>query len=432
MPASSGLIALGYVLLFLSSTLSSSAGVGGGLLNVAIIHGVQGYDIKSAAVLSLSAILGNTLVQLLINIRTRHPNCVSRMAVYWDMVVVMLPAQLAGANLGVIFADMVPTTVSYIAAILVLLIGGYFTVLKAFHLREMEDERAAKGNAQGSLASATSNPMSAVETNSVAEETGVAMRDSDDLHGKKGNHRMSIDELASGMSLSFDERDKSLEAISKTLQAPLVIPYRIIAVLAAVWLSYMVIYIVMESVPGCSASWGVTFAFIYIILAVVAPSVFKYLNSVQAANPESILPGDITWGPSAYVIPMVTFSIGVLTAILGFGGGELIGPYLLQLHVQPIVSTATSGMMSFLNTGLSLVHYGILGKVDYGPSGILVAIGAVAGLCGRLFSLFVVAKFDRASMLVFALVMVLFLSWIMYIVYLATEKADFTTDGFCS
>ena len=65
-----GLIAFGYVLLFFSNTLASSAGVGGGLLNVAILHSVQGYDLKDAVVLSLSAIMGNTLLQLIINIRT--------------------------------------------------------------------------------------------------------------------------------------------------------------------------------------------------------------------------------------------------------------------------------------------------------------------------------------------------------------------------
>mmetsp|Transcript_100274 Transcript_100274/g.196878 ORF Transcript_100274/g.196878 Transcript_100274/m.196878 type:complete len:122 (+) Transcript_100274:72-437(+) len=121
----------------------------------------------------------------------------------------------------------------------------------------------------------------------------------------------------------------------------------------------------------------------------------------------------------------------MLTALLGFGGGELIGPYLLHLKIQPLVSTATSGMMSFLNTALSLIHYAILGRVQYDKSAILFVLGMVAGLCGRLCSLFIVAKFDRASALVGALVTILAFSWVIYIVYVATGKLDFELAQLC-
>jgi hypothetical protein len=95
------------------------------------------------------------------------------------------------------------------------------------------------------------------------------------------------------------------------------------------------------------------------------------------------------------------------------------------------VSTSTSGMISFLNTTLSLIHYAILGKVNYIPSIGIFVIGATAGLCGRLFALFVVKHYDRASFLIGALVCILGLSFVVFILYLATGKIDFSFGELC-
>ena len=54
--------------------------------------------------------------------------------------------------------------------------------------------------------------------------------------------------------------------------------------------------------------------------------------------------------------------IGVLSSLLGIGGGELMGPLMLHLKVLATVSPATTSMMSFLNTSSSIVHYMTLGK----------------------------------------------------------------------
>lgn len=421
------MMALGYILLFGSNTLSSSAGVGGGLLNVAIIHSVQGYDIKSSVVLSLSAIMGNTLLQMLINSRTRHPTKKERSAIYWDVIAVMLPAELAGSNLGVILSDIMPSTILYIGAIIVLMIGGMFSTKKAMHLYELENERMLKKGKQSATNGSVENPISAGNTTAAAViEDGQPK----EWFGES----LSIDHSHFQRSLSgagsVDITEDSIVDISAPLP-PLELPWSVIGVVAAVWLLYLVLYVVMTQVPGCSSSWGATLSFIYIILIIVAPLLFRFLEQQQAEYPETIVAGDIHWGPSAYVIPVVTFSIGLLTALLGFGGGELIGPYLLHLQIQPLVSTATSGMISFLNTTLSLIHYAILGKVHFGRSAILFCLGMVAGFCGRMCSLFVVAKFDRASILVFALVLVLGFSWVIYILYIATGKVSFELGQLC-
>ena len=409
-----GIIVGGYLVLFLSNTLSSSAGVGGGLLNVAIIHSILDHSFKEAVVLSLATILGNTLMQLAINVRARHPNKAKRSVIYWDMIAIMLPAELGGSNLGTVFADAMPPTLLYIGAILVLMLGGVFSLKKGLHLRELENDRRER-KSKSIDNTATTNPITTITST-------------------------SFDPLLSDGS-AFELPEPLLEAGLVDLSGanlngsnplpPMELPWTVICIVVAVWLCYLVLYIVMSLVPGCSMSWGLVMVFIYLILLVVVPGTFYFLMQQQSQYPKNIVLGDVHWTSSTFAVPMVTFSIGVLTAMLGFGGGELIGPYLLHLRIPPLVSTSTSGMISFLNTGLSLIHYGILGKVKFAESAVLFVIGMAAGLCGRLFSLAFVAKYDRASVLILTLVAVLGLSWIVYILYIATDTVSFAFEEVC-
>ena len=51
--------------------------------------------------------------------------------------------------------------------------------------------------------------------------------------------------------------------------------------------------------------------------------------------------------------------------LVGIGGGELMGPLFLTYHLLPPVSTATTSMMSLINTGNNIVHYAIAGESDF-------------------------------------------------------------------
>lgn len=322
---------------------------------------------------------------------------------------------------------------------MVLMLGGTFSLKKGLHLYELENQRHIGQKTTGEPEPATANPivMTASESSSMSsvpkrvvspalvEEAGVEAEPR-----KSEISRTSLTSLT-GAGVVDPSEDADVYKSDSTETPPLELPWFVIRVVCAVWLCYLVLYIVMSLVPGCSTGWGLVLVFIYLILLFEVPWAFRYLMQEQAAHPEEIVSGDVLWTASTFAVPVVTFSIGLLTALLGFGGGELIGPYLLHLHIPPLVSTSTSGMISFLNTGLSLIHYGILGKVQYAQSAVVFVIGMCAGLSGRLFSLAFVAKFDRASALIFTLVAVLGLSWIVYILYIATDKVSFEFDQLC-
>lgn len=399
-------------------------------MNVAIFHSILGEGFKDAVVLSLSTILGNTLVQMMINLQTRHPGNAKKSVIYWDMIAIMLPAELGGSNLGVLLSDIIPSTILYIGAIIVLMIGGIFSAKKGLHLHELETERNNK-KSKTIEDGGTTNPMSNSTSEAASPRSILSPLSVEELSEDLQPQPSTCSSKSGSMRFSAEALPNQTLAQASPLP-PLELPTTILGVITCVWMLYLVLYIVMGLVPGCSLGWGLVLMFIYLILIVEVPWAFQFLMAQQSKAPDAITPGEVSWNSSTFSIPVVTFCIGLLTALLGFGGGELIGPYLLHLHIQPLVSTSTSGMISFLNTGLSLFHYGILGKVKYDQSAGVFAIGLFGGLCGRLFSLWFVAKYDRASLLVGALVAVLGISWIVYIVYIATDKVSFDVDQLCS
>ena len=120
---------VGSVVLYLTSTLSAAAGVGGGALNVPIFYLIWGFTYRESVVMSLATLMGNYLCQVIINLPERHPIVRDRPLIYWDAVLVLLPAELGGANIGVILAAIFPDSLCVILGMIVLLIAGTCTSL---------------------------------------------------------------------------------------------------------------------------------------------------------------------------------------------------------------------------------------------------------------------------------------------------------------
>ena len=134
----------GVIILFVASILSSSAGLGGGTLNVPILINLLGFNYHEATILSLCTIMGNYTLQVLVNLDRPHPLALEssiryiKPLIFWEAVLIMSPAEVGGSNLGVILSSIVPPTVLYIIALFVLLIALFISVSKGITLRQSE------------------------------------------------------------------------------------------------------------------------------------------------------------------------------------------------------------------------------------------------------------------------------------------------------
>ena len=107
---SSPLFYAGCSVLFVCGTLAAAGGIGGGALNVPVLLVVFGYSYKEAIVLSLCAVAGNVLCQMVVNFKKSHPLDRSRPLIYYDACLMLLPAALGGNNIGSILSKVLPTS----------------------------------------------------------------------------------------------------------------------------------------------------------------------------------------------------------------------------------------------------------------------------------------------------------------------------------
>jgi uncharacterized membrane protein YfcA len=88
--------------------------------------------------------------------------------------------------------------------------------------------------------------------------------------------------------------------------------------------------------------------------------------------------------------------------------------------------------MSLLNTSSSVIHYLILGEVNWNYAPGVFFIGAAGGFSGRFTALYIAQIYSRPSFLVFFLFAVLVICFIIYVVYIFETTVDMTFGSLCS
>lgn len=285
------------------------------------------FSYNEAVVLSQCTVLGNYIIQSMINFRKRHPFEVSRPLIYWDVVLILLPAQIGGSTIGVIVEKVLPETLLLIIAIIVVFYAGGMTLQK-----------------------------------------GV-------IYWKK-----ETDEMSTKLMHSSDISETPSQDLLKVDNPPeFQIPYFTLKVLVASWFVYAALLVTTQvAVSTCSVGYILTLLSIYPLICCLIAWGVSYAAKRQREHPSSVLSGDISFKDISFVPPLLAFLIGIMCSLLGIGGGELMGPLLLSYQVISPVSTATTSMMSLATASSNILHYGILNEIDY-----RWAVGLfVAGLCG--------------------------------------------------
>ena len=133
-------VIIAVVVCYLAATLASAGGIGGGGLILPILLVVGDFDFEGAVILSMSAVFGNTLSQIIVNSIKRHPIEETRPLVDFDQVSILLPAQLAGANVGMQLSRALPSASLMIVAMVILIAASFKIFRKGIKLYKKETE----------------------------------------------------------------------------------------------------------------------------------------------------------------------------------------------------------------------------------------------------------------------------------------------------
>lgn len=499
----------GTLLLLACCIFSSAGGIGGGGLNVPVLLVVFGYDYKVAVALSLCAVLGNNISQCIINWRKSHPHMKKRPLIYWEAVLVLLPAQLGGSNIGAILGKLLPDAALLILAIVVLMYAIIKTGKKGRKLWRKESEaenrktrinsiyaienpitnsnhseKSLEGlnnlvignkiintpyandhsiptNNQPLLARASTLPTLSTETTS--KPTSETLKSSNSIDNPATNlsenliNSLTIDITEHPLTLAGEFMnplipDTKINPISTQPVTPTLIlremshsivsekeeeeildyPVLIMWVLIGIWAVYCIFFVAANvAVDNCSVGYfSLSFASYPFIIATIVWGI-RHIAKKQLESANSVIPGDINFNQLGFTPSIISGIIGILCALLGIGGGELMGPLLLSYHILPQVSSATTSMMSFLNTASNIIRFGIAGRIELELGFLMMVIGLVGGAIGRFTALYITQRYNRASLLVFLLVGVLTASVFLLIYDLIGRNGEFSIGVLC-
>ena len=132
----------GLVVFAVIKALSNIGGIGGGGVSIPIIMAFFYFTAKPAIAISSFAIFLTTIVRFIMNFKEKHPEKANVVSIDYDLVSIMMPTTLAGAQIGAIILIVMPDLFIQIILTIVL---GLLTVQSIYKAKEItQKENAAK------------------------------------------------------------------------------------------------------------------------------------------------------------------------------------------------------------------------------------------------------------------------------------------------
>ncbi len=99
---------VGLIVFSAIKALSNIAGIGGGGVSIPIIMSFFAFTSKPSIAISSFAIFLTTLVRFIYNFKEQHPEKKGAVVIDYDLVSIMMPTTLAGAQVGAIIFVVLP------------------------------------------------------------------------------------------------------------------------------------------------------------------------------------------------------------------------------------------------------------------------------------------------------------------------------------
>jgi uncharacterized membrane protein YfcA len=125
-------------------------------------------------------------------------------------------------------------------------------------------------------------------------------------------------------------------------------------------------------------------------------------------------PSDIKWTKEIIIkYPIYAISAGILSGLLGIGGGLILGPPLLDLGLHPIITTATCNFMVAFISSSTTLQYILMGIMNFNYGIYCSLLSTFGSFVGTYIIQKYLEKTKRNSVLLFIIAAVLAFSTIL-------------------
>jgi len=140
--------------------------------------------------------------------------------------------------------------------------------------------------------------------------------------------------------------------------------------------------------------------------------------------------GDVRWTPNyTLVISALSLGAGILSSLLGIGGGMILSPMMLEMQVLPEVVSATATYMILFTSLSAVVQFSVLGRIIWDYAGVYCVIGFFSAIVGQSVLSYIVKKYNKTSIIIFCIVVVIGCSVILLGVTGIMRFADQVKNG---
>lgn len=120
--------------------LANIAGIGGGGVAIPILIAFFYFTTKTAIAISSFSIFLTTLARFIMNFKEKHPDKANVVVIDYDLVTIMMPTNLAGAQIGALILVVFPSIIIQIILTLTLLALAIQSVFKAIEITKKENQ----------------------------------------------------------------------------------------------------------------------------------------------------------------------------------------------------------------------------------------------------------------------------------------------------
>lgn len=437
----------GFALVVMICALAAIAGVGPGGITVPILSLLVGFPLETCVALTNCIILGQSGLGTVLKVRAHHPQWqppgITRPLVNWRLMSFYAPLAFCGSHIGLMISNVIPDDVRFtimfvLFALLIYVLVKIINKAKSFRAKE-----AARVAALASDVSTDGTE----RAKSVASRLVGALSQASFMHSDTSIHHFgaetSFRSLGNATALSeattliqnAEPTDGALGGDASEPQYPVGDVLRLAAVLIPIAVTTFVTS-PKENIIECGKGlyWGLHVA-VTVWTLCVAFSAYRAIDvrmtwmrdncfSAEESS-QAQTPGDVSAGGSTAVEPGLPFKwnkrvrfmfpvgawfAGMVTSLLGSGGGHILSYMFFEAGLGPDDTSATCTLITFTVAFEGVVIYAIGGKIPWGFGAAFIACGTLGGMIAQFLLYPQIKKRNWTFLIVAALALVLALS----------------------